>query len=341
MQKQERRKLKYDGEIALAIGISRHAREWQNKTLTWGEFVDRLSRTNRTGETMAEYEKLPKTRQDEIKDVGGFVGGNLEGGRRLAANLKSRQLLTLDADFAAPEFWTSVLLMLGCGACVYSTHKHKPDKPRLRLVIPFARKVSQEEYPAICKLIADDIGIDQFDDTTYDPVRLMYFPSTSSDAEFVFEINDEAWLDPDEILARYKNWQDSSSWPESGRTRNKRRKQADKQGDPLVKPGLVGIFCRTYSIPEAISVFLPEIYEPCGEARYTYRQGSSSGGLVLYEEKFAFSYHGTDPISGQLVNAFDLVRIHKFGAPGRRSPSGYADAKTPLVRCHAGTLRQK
>ena len=41
--------------------------------------------------------------------------------------------------------------------------------------------------------------------------------------------------------------------------------------------------------------------------------GQLKAGLVTYEDKFAYSHHGTDPISGMLCNAFDLVRIHKFG----------------------------
>ena len=33
---------------------------------------------------------------------------------------------------------------------------------------------------------AEEIGIELFDDTTYEPSCLMYWPSTSSDGEFVF-----------------------------------------------------------------------------------------------------------------------------------------------------------
>lgn len=306
--------LQFDGKLSVAVGQSRHETKWKNKEITWSQLLKKLSTTTRTPETGAEYLAMPKPGQDERKDVGGFVGGSLKEGRRILANVAWRHLLTLDADYADANFWTKVQLMLSCAACVYSTHKHRPESPRFRLVIPLARAVSAEEYVAIAKRIAADVGIDLFDDTTYDPARLFYWPSTSADADFVFEVQDEEWLDPDKTLARYTDWRDPSFWPESSRTRDRRKKTADKQGDPLAKPGLVGIFCRAYSIPEAIAEFLPEVYEPCGTGRYTYNKGTSAGGLVLYEDKFAFSHHGTDPISGQLVNAFDLVRIHKFGA---------------------------
>ncbi len=48
------------------------------------------------------------------------------------------------------------------------------------------------------------------------------------------------------------------------------------------------------------------------EGRYDYIPASSSAGVVIYDDKFVFSHHATDPACGKLLNAFDLVRIHKF-----------------------------
>jgi putative DNA primase/helicase len=122
------------------------------------------------------------------------------------------------------------------------------------------------------------------------------------------------WLSADEVLASYTDWQDSSEWPVSDREIAVIKKGILKQGDPLEKPGVVGAFCRTYDIHEAMSTFLADVYEECDvENRYTYKEGSTAAGVVVYEDKYAFSHHGTDPISGKLVNAFDLVRLHKFG----------------------------
>lgn len=79
--------------------------------------------------------------------------------------------------------------------------------------------------------------------------------------------------------------------------------------------GPLGAFCRTYSITEAIAKFLPDVYTPTAkEDRYTYAAGSTAAGLVVYDgDVFAYSNHSTDPAGGRLCNAFDLVRIHKFG----------------------------
>ena len=321
-------KIHYDGPVTIATGRSRKETNWKNREMLWSELVSRLSQTTRTAETYTEYLKLTKTQQDAIKDVGGFVGGTLKGGRRKTDTVVWRQVLTLDLDFAKGDIWASVETMF-CHACaMYSTHKHSPSNQRLRLVIPLTRPITPDEYPAVARRIAADFGIDFFDDTTYEPHRLMYWPSTAQDGEFVFKYLDEPWLDPDEVLARYPDWRDPSYWPESSRVGAARKKQADKQGDPLTKPGMVGAFCRTYSIPEAIETFLSDVYEPAGEGRYTYLAGSTVAGLVVYDgDTFAFSHHGTDPVSGKLVNAFDLVRLHKF-----KDLDDEAEPGTPTVK---------
>ena len=307
----------HDARLTAAVGRSRMDKHWKNKEIMWSDFVRRLSETQRTSETVAEYKKLPKTEQSRIKDVGGFVGGMLRGGRRTAESVVSRQLLTLDADFAQPDFWDLVMLTLESpAAAIYSTHKHTPDKPRLRLVLPLSRPVTPDEYQAIGRRVAADIDIEQFDDTTYQVHRLMFWPSTPRDGEYVFAYNDDAFLDADEVLARYEDWRDQAQWPKSSRAHAEIRQSAAKQEDPTTKKGIVGAFCRTYSITEAMDVFLPGMYEPCAtDDRYTYTAGTSAAGAVVYDDgKFLFSHHATDPCSGKLVNAFDLVRIHKFRA---------------------------
>ena len=297
--------------------------------MSWLELVNKLSQTVRTHESYEEYKKLSKSRQDEIKDVGGFVGGTLKGGRRKHDSVVWRQLVTLDADFVKGDLWASVETMFGHGCAVYSTHKHHANSPRLRLVIPLSRPVTADEYVPIARGIAAVLGIDFFDDTTYQVHRLMYWPSTPSDGEFVFNVLDEPWLDPDVVLARYPNWEDSSYWPESSRTVQERKKLADKQGDPKAKDGVIGAFCRTYSVVDVIEKYLTDVYSPCDDLnRFTFNAGSTAGGLVIYQNgDFAYSHHSTDPISGKLCNAFDLVRVHLFGELDEAAKEG-----TPINR---------
>ena len=308
-------KIKYDGSIALATGKSKKEIHWKNKNISWSDLVKKLSHTTRTPETVADYKKMAKVDKDRVKDVGGFVGGTLKNGRRLKANVANRTLLTLDLDYVEGDIWSSIELLYDFNVVMYSTHTHTANNQRLRLVIPLSRPVLPDEYQAISRMVADDLGIDQFDDTTYDPERLMYWPSTSCDGDYVFKYQDLQWLNPDEILERYPfGWQDVSYWPESSRARAKLNKALSKQEDPLTKKGIIGAFCRTYSITEAIGEFLEDVYIPGADnTRYTYAEGSTTGGVVIYDDKFSYSHHGTDPASNTLCNAFDLVRIHKFG----------------------------
>ena len=301
-----------DKALDIALGNSRTTKKWKNKTMTWSELLDRLANVTRTSETMAEYKAMPRSRQAEIKDVGGFVGGYCNNGSR--SDVRHRSILCLDADFADMDLWPDWELLYGKAAAVYSTHKHTPEKPRLRLVVPLSRDVSPDEYQAIGRRVAFMLGIDKFDDTSYQPQRVMYWPSCSQDGKYFFRYLDAPLLDPDEILATYHNWADVSSWPMSSRVAEVVKRTGAKQGDPLTKGGMVGAFCRAYyPIQEAIAEFVP-VYQPCDDpGRYTYTEGSTAAGVVIYDDKFTFSHHGTDPASGQLVNAWDLVRIHKFG----------------------------
>lgn len=306
--------IRYDGKLPFATGKSRTEKKWKNRQIPWSQILKKLETPIRTPETYAEYMKMAKSKQDQIKDVGGFIGGSLKDGRRKAENVQERQIITLDADFAPEYLLEDMALLTSYNYAVYSTHKHSPEKPRLRILIPLLRPVTPDEYEAVGRKLAEDIGIDFFDDTTYQASRLMYWPSVSSDGKYIFEYHDNPWLDPDEVLNRYPDWTDTSYWPESSRAVESRKKTAKKQGDPCEKRGLIGAFCRTYTIEEAIDTFLTEVYEPCAmPGRYTYKEGSTAAGLVLYDDKFAYSNHATDPASGKLCNAFDLVRVHKFG----------------------------
>lgn len=307
--------LKYEGSLALSVGKSRRDKQWDNVNVTWGQLIEKLSSTVYTSETLEEYKNSPKDLQDNIKDVGGFVGGTLKEGRRTKASVMDRQLLTLDCDYATSYLWDTLDMLFDFAAVIYSTHKHCEERPRFRLVIPLNRRVTPEEYEAIGRKVAKDIGMDYFDDSTYEPSRLMYWPSTSSDGEFVFHYKDAPWLNSDEVLNSYENWKDRSTWPESSRANKHRRALANKQGSPREKTGIIGGFCRCYSTPQVIDKFLNHIYIPTMDKdRYTYVKGSTSGGLVIYQEgDFAYSYHSTDPMSGLLCNAFDLMRLHSFG----------------------------
>lgn len=298
----------------IAYGNSRMDKTWKNNEIRWEDFCTRVSATKRTTETVEEYRKLKKGAQDDIKDVGGFVGGHLKEGKRKKGTVLCRSMLTLDIDYGVPGIWDDITMLFDFCCCVYSTHKHTPEKPRLRLIIPLSRDISEDEYPAVARMVAKEIGIDLFDDTTYQPHRLMYWPSTSSNGEFVFETMDGDLLDPDAYLAKYDDWRDVSTYPVSSRQSAVIQRDVKNQADPLTKEGVVGAFCRAYGIEAAIDKFLGHVYAPSAMAgRYDYIPADSSAGVQVFDDKFAYSHHASDPACDRLLNAFDLVRIHLYG----------------------------
>ena len=326
--------LQHDKDLQIAVASSRKAKTWPTKTIRLSELVGRLADTTRTAETVEEYHAMPKAEQDEIKDVGGFVGGMLKGGRRKKESVANRQVVTLDADFADAGLVAQVQDILA-NVCwtIYSTHKHTAKKPRLRLLVYPDRPLLADEYQAVARRLAEDLGIDAFDDTTYDTNRLMYWPSTPSDGEYEFLHNDAAFLNVDTVLGSYGSdeaWQDASRWPQSSRETKTLTRKLKKQQNPLEKKGIVGAFCRVVSIHQALEQYLADVYQPVREGeRYTYLDGSTSGGLVIYEDLYAYSNHGTDPASGQLCNAFDLIRIHRFGELDENAADGTPAHRLP------------
>ena len=142
----------------------------------------------------------------------------------------TRSALSLDMDYASPEVTEQVEMFFSFRCYFYSTHKHTPEAPRL--IIPLSREVEPDEYMAVARKVAEEIGIEQFDDTTYEPSRLMYWPSTSSDGEFVCKEIDGDILDPDTILAKYTDWRNTAEWPVSRRQQVIVQREIKKQADP-------------------------------------------------------------------------------------------------------------
>ena len=301
-------------ELKIALGNSRQAKFWSNKTMSFDDICDRLKTPIRTTETAEEYAKLPKPKRDEIKDKGGFVGGHLRDNLRKVGNVSCRSLWTPDVDNATPEFIAALKEKLAFKCAVYSTHSHTPESPRLRIVAPFVRDVSADEFVAISRFMAAELGIDMFDECSFVPNQLMYWPTCPSNGDYLCEFFEGELLNPDAIMAAHPHWQDCSLLPTTSRESKVSKPSQKPQEDPLGKSGVVGAFCRTYSVTAAIDKFLSDVYAPSvTEDRYDYLPGESTAGVVIYDDKFAYSHHATDPACGKLLNAFDLVRIHKFG----------------------------
>lgn len=326
--------MNHDRRITISTGSSRLSKSWAPVSFMWSEFVNRLSIPQRTAETFEAYQKLSKAEKGRLKDVGGFVGGTLNGPQRKSDAVTGRDLVTLDLDNIASGETENTLRKvdsLGMGYAIYSTRSHAPYAPRLRIIIPLDRTVTADEYEPIARRLAALIGIEMCDATTFEACRLMFWPSCSSDAPFVFASADKPFVSSDGILAMYADWHDVRTWPQVPGKETRPKELLARQQDPTQKKGIVGAFCRTYDIRGAIEAFIPKAYADTDkEDRLTYTGGTTVAGAVVYDDgKFLFSHHATDPCSGQLVNAFDLVRLHRFGSEDLEAKDGTPINKMP------------
>lgn len=327
--------------FSISVAKRHDSKTWQTEHFTVSGFVLRLSQARRTSETYAEYESKTKDERELLKAGGGcYLGGMLLGHRRTADKVLGRNILTFDADYIGKDgglegggeaFKADVQRVLG--TCCYTLHPTR-TKPRIRLIVYSERVIKPEEFEPVARMIANDIGMHWFDPVSFRLAQLYYWPSVSSDVDYWIIHNDMPSLVPEAWLNRYNGaWQDCSLWPVSDLEGVQMRKDISRQADPLKKRGAVGAFCRAYTIAEAIDKFIPTEYRKHDGGRYTYAHGSSIKGAVLYGDgKWLYSNHSTDPVSGKLVNSFDLVRIHLYGALDNKVIEGTPTTDTPSYK---------
>ena len=323
------------GELLLNVAFARnlkHTRGLENLPVTWAALAAKFSETKYTDETEAQYRAMSKGDKTKAKDVGGIVAARLKDGRRSRESVEDVGLLMLDFDGGGSDalagVWGAFCLWENAGF-VHTTHSHTAEANRFRLAVPLSRPVTPSEYAPLGREVVRRLDAEGVaDPSTYQPERLMFLPSTPKGGRYVFDYVGGAALDPDEFLSAHVVPSAPSSRP---------------NGESKQKTGIIGAFCRVYSIDEAISEFLSEVYTPCDgrPGYYTYAGGSTAGGLAVLDGTSAFSHHGTDPANtGHAHNAFDLVRIHKFGALDKDAEQDTSPAKLPSFKAMADFARR-
>lgn len=317
--------------VSWAFGAGSNLAKAKNHKDSWGRLKKMLRTTLRTNETYKTYMSLNRDEQLRLKSTNGWVSGaQCDGEWRNLRNVKPRDLMTLDLDYPRDSFWdlleTGVQWVAQFESIAITTRSHSPDAQRYRMVLPMARMVSPEEYGPLVRIVAflidgEQQPMKQVDKVSARKAQMMFLPTSSKDGEFKVMETEGRLLDPDEIFAY---WRETVGDPMDIMTlplfdgEEKLRKHADKAEDPWLKPGMIGNWCRAWPIEDAIAEFLSDVYVPgdsqSGKPRYTYTQGSASNGAVVEDDgRFLYSHHGTDPVGEQLVNAWDLIRIHFFG----------------------------
>lgn len=305
-----------DKKYNVAIAKDRFDNNLEQHTLTWNEIVEKLKNPVVTNETVEQYKKMSADAKTAIKDHGAFIMGLLDGGKRNKESVISRDCVALDSDYAVPSTAYDIEKKIEYNSLIYSTHKSTPEKPRFRLIVPLSRSVTPTEFEPVARKIAEQFGMDLFDEASFLVNQMMFFPSISKDGVYIFKVFDKGKVcDPDEILKMYDDYLDVSQYPYSSRESAKENYDKKKVDDPLLKRNIIGAFCNAYTMTNAINTFLPNIYKPTRKPdRFDFIEADAKNGVQIFDDKFLYSHHSSDPAHNKLLNAFDVVRIHKFGA---------------------------
>lgn len=273
-------------ELDFATAPKRNSITWKQGKITWGKFL--------------EYVVTPAGK----KEAGNYIFGEIEGERRNKSSVVSRCVITLDVDFPDSGFIDRVQNVFdGYAYALHSTFSSTKEKPRYRLVMPLSEKVGPAKYTELCYGVMALLGNTCFDPTTAQHERYMFLPATNGEGYVVITREGKA-LEIDNAMLQGANT--------FGKTP---RESARKRKDPKTLKGVVGLFCKAYQDwAELVRVFeLP--YEQVSANRFHLNGAKSEAGMAPIAENpgFVYSYHANDPAGGRAMNAFDLVRVHKFG----------------------------
>jgi hypothetical protein len=314
-----------DHQLVIAVG-KRNMGKAETKTVPWSRLCGMLADPFKTKETVAEYQAMGQVERNAIKARRGWwIAADLPDGTRRRTTVGVRSCIACDIDDATAAQYT--LFRAGRNPAsrfeffAHQTHSHTPASPRWRVVFPLKKPIPNAHYEAASRLLARliDPSMGMVDHVTFRKIQMMFRPTYSADAK------PDPWRNQGELLDVYRDlldefegdWEDFAQLPRRPQEKATREAAAKAQ-DPTTKTGIVGAFCRTYDVEQAIEQFLPDIYghrtELGDKPRYTYLLGTGSNAVEVEDEGlFIYSHHGSDPCSEQLCNAFDMVRIHLFG----------------------------
>lgn len=232
--------------LHISTAGSRKAIQWPGSTIMWSEFTEKLSTPVRGDETLEQYLAFPKAQQDELKDIGGFVGGTLRENRRKQDHVEGRDLLTLDLDNIPAGQTDDILRRVGGLGAPRPCTAPGNTVGMPRGCVSSYRWTGQQrrtEYEPAARKLASLLGIEFCDPTTFEPHRLMYWPSCCSDSQYVYQVYDKPFCSLDGLLGMYGDWKDVTQWPQVPGAEAMERRRLAKQEDPTIKRGIIGAFC--------------------------------------------------------------------------------------------------
>lgn len=227
--------------LVVSFGVGDLARITRVSSLEWQSFAEWLTQE-------------PPEVADKA-DRGWYIPAQFDPVYRDSQNFIARHAITYDFDHVTIDTWGEVLgAWSNLAFAIYTTFSHRADRPRFRVVMPLSRPAGYDEFQALARKVAVDVGIELIARESFVPAQMMFAPTRPLGGMFTARINQGDMLDIDAVLAEYADWTDPASWP--------RRRDGDavhsntaEKVDPREKPGIIGEFNRAFTISQAIDKF--------------------------------------------------------------------------------------
>lgn len=254
----------------------------ENITDTWAGFVLRASNPHRTNETVAEFDALvakgkdgdnrARRRAAKLKASAGWFGGfHAKGGSlkdlavenaydgpyRDSASVKHLSMIVLDMDKSkkGDDYYDRLLAKEICPDIewhAYSTKSDRPGAGRARVTVPLSHPMEATRAYQFARLLAQkfDPDLTHIDSKSFNEPQLMFWPSVSKDQPFRWARNHGKLVDGDVQLDAWfeENDNDEQKLPRCPDEEQVRIGALSEGVHPHDKPGIVGDFCRAFSI---------------------------------------------------------------------------------------------
>lgn len=228
-------------ELTVSFGLYSPAAIAHVKRVSWEKFAAWLTRS-------------PPIVADKAA-CGWYIPAEFAPAYRDSDNFVARSALTFDFDRVDWRVWDDVQKMWsGLAFAMYTTFSHTNEKPRFRVVIPLSRPAGYDEFQAVARKLAVDVGIENVARESFVPAQMMYAPACRAGGDHLQHLNPGDFLDVDSVLAEYADWTDRTSWPHR-KDGDHTRDRSVTQISPNEKAGIVGDFCRAFTISQAIERF--------------------------------------------------------------------------------------
>lgn len=228
-------------ELTVSFGQANPAVITTVVSVSWDAFASRLT-------------KEPQEVTDKAA-LGWYIPAEFSPVYRDSENFIGRHAITFDFDHVTIDAWGEVInAWENLAFAMYTTFSHRPDRPRFRVVLPLSRPAGYDEFQAVARKVAADIGIERVARESFVPSQMMFAPARPLGGHFASHVNQGDWIDVDDVLAEYEDWTDTTQWPRR-RDGDAVHAAAAEKIDPREKPGIIGAFNRAFTVSAAIERF--------------------------------------------------------------------------------------